>query len=120
MRSAKQGGGDIGARSGRVKTAEVLELTAWSRRRCLGANGAGCYLGGMKIVVADLPSSKHSKSAPEPPYRYVRGADGRREKRYILDTASADFSEQFLVVFKRNVARARREQGRTGRAVAAE
>jgi hypothetical protein len=74
----------------------------------------------MKISLVDAPGKTSVKTSSEPPHRFVRGADGRLEKRYVLDTANPEFDEQFLTVFRRNVERARRRQGRGKRAVAAE
>jgi len=50
----------------------------------------------------------------------VRGADGKLETIYVIDTADPDFQRQFQTVFQLNVARARRGRIRRRPAVAAE
>ncbi len=65
----------------------------------------------MDIVVAQFDREQEAKRlrATKVPFRWVRRPDGKREKIYILDTESEGFDDQFLKVFRLNVARARRK-----------
>jgi hypothetical protein len=77
----------------------------------------------VKVVTADRPrkSAKgaNSTKAPAVVRKRVRQPDGTRSTVYTLDANSPRFEDDFLKVFKLNVARARRNR-RTAAAIAAE
>lgn len=51
---------------------------------------------------------RQRKPAKDLQSKRVRGADGKLETVYVLDTAAPDFRQQFETVFQLNVTRARR------------
>ncbi len=67
-----------------------------------------------KVVVADLDPRGRLRRARDAKLttRRVRDESGKLSTRYVLDTESPDFDDQFLKVFQLNVTRARRETAR--------
>ena len=66
-----------------------------------------------KVVYASLkgPKAKPGKARAEKPVasKTVTGPDGARRTLYTVDADSPTFSKDLTAVFKRNVAKARRE-----------
>lgn len=75
-----------------------------------------------KLVVTDLNTKERRDRvrATKVPTRRSRGADGKVETVYVLDTADPHFNDQFLKVFQMNVTKARRRKPVHSHVVAAE
>lgn len=66
-------------------------------------------MGMSKITIVEPEQlNRRRKPARNLHSKRVRSSDGRLETVYVLDTADADFRQQFETVFQLNVTRARR------------
>jgi len=61
------------------------------------------------VVIADLPKKKTHRRKGSVREKILRDAQGRSVRVMSIDANSATFSDDLTLVFRRNVAKARRE-----------